>query len=60
MHYPEHRGYVQFASQTGTAFRPSYAELQKRYLWLNYYRQKQHRKKFGRYAATLCELKITS
>ena len=58
MHYPERWGYLQFSRQVNTAFRMPYAELQKRYLWLVYYRQKQHREKFGRYAATLAELKI--
>ncbi|UOQ68597.1 hypothetical protein [Hymenobacter volaticus] len=60
MHYPERWGYLQFSRQVNTVFRLPYAELQKRYLWLVYYRQKQYREKFGRYATTLAELKITS
>ncbi len=58
MHYPERWGYLQFARQANAAFQLPYAELQKRYLWLVYYRQQQHRKKFGRYAATLAELAV--
>ena len=58
MHYPERWGYLQFTRRAGTAFALPYAEQQKRYLWLVYYRQKQHREKFGRYAATLAELNI--
>lgn len=58
MHYPERWGYLQFSWQDGTAFRLPYAEQQRRYLWLVYYRQQQHRKKAGRYAVTLAELGI--
>ncbi|MVN75373.1 hypothetical protein GO988_03450 [Hymenobacter sp. HMF4947] len=56
MHYPERWGYLQFARQAGTPFRLPYAEAQKRYLWLVYYRQQQHRARAGHYAATLAEL----
>lgn len=56
MHYPERWGYLQFTRRAGTAFRLPYAEAQKRYLWLVYYRQQQHRAQAGRYAATLAEL----
>ncbi|AMJ67039.1 carbohydrate-binding family 9-like protein [Hymenobacter sp. PAMC 26628] len=58
MHYPERWGYLQFTRQAGAAFRLPYAEQQKRYLWLVYYRQQQFRAQHGRYAATLAELKI--
>lgn len=58
MHYPERWGYLQFSRRAGAPFRLPYTELQKRYLWLVYYRQKQHREKTGRYAATLAELAI--
>ena len=58
MHYPERWGYLQFTRQANTPFNMPYAELQKRYLWLIYYRQKAYREKFGKYAATLAELEI--
>ena len=59
MHYPERWGYLQFSRQATTPFQLPYAELQKRYLWLIYYHQQQHRQQAGRYAATLAELGIT-
>ena len=58
MHYPERWGYLQFTRQAGTTFQLPYAEQQKRYLWLVYYRQQQHRQRVGRYAATLADLGI--
>ena len=58
MHYPERWGYLLFAHGPGTVFRLPYAERQKPYLWLVYYRQQAHRRKTGRYAATLAELGV--
>jgi hypothetical protein len=56
MHYPERWGYLQFTRKKGTAFKLPYEEHQKQYLWLVYYRQKQQKEQFGKYAATLKEL----
>jgi len=53
MHYPERWGYLQFTRKKGAIFKLSYEEQQKQYLWLVYYRQKQHKAQFGKYAATL-------
>ncbi|OGX91980.1 carbohydrate-binding family 9-like protein, partial [Hymenobacter coccineus] len=58
MHYPERWGYLQFTRQASAAFTLPYAEQQRRYLWLVYYRQQAYRQQHGRYAATLAELKI--
>ena len=58
MHYPERWGYLQFTRQEGTEFKLPYQEHQKKYLWLVYYRQKQHKAQFGKYAATLKALGI--
>lgn len=62
MHYPERWGYLQFSKQTDAnglpVFQLPYAEKQKAYLWLVYYRQKEFQEKNGRYAATLAELAI--
>jgi hypothetical protein len=59
MHYPERWGYLQFTRQANTTWQMPQAELRKQYLWLVYYRQQQFRKKTGKYATTLAELKIT-
>jgi hypothetical protein len=59
MHYPERWGYLQFTRQANTTWQMPQAELRKQYLWLVYYRQQQFRKKTGKYAASLAELKIT-
>jgi hypothetical protein len=56
MHYPERWGYLQFTRKEGTGFKLPYQEHQKQYLWLVYYRQKQYKEQFGKYAATLKEL----
>ncbi len=58
MHYPERFGYLQFSRKSDAVFTMPFSELQKQYLWLIYYRQKQHLQKNGKYAATLAELKI--
>jgi hypothetical protein len=62
MHYPERWGYLKFgtaasADSTYTAELP-YAEKQKQYLWLSYYRQKSYQQQHGRYAGSLQELDI--
>jgi hypothetical protein len=59
MHYPERWGYLQFTRQANTTWQMPQAELRKQYLWLVYYRQQEFRKKTGKYATTLAELKIT-
>jgi len=58
MHYPERWGYLQFSRKENPVFKLPYSELQKQYLWLIYYRQKQHLDKSGKYATDLSELKI--
>jgi hypothetical protein len=60
MHYPERWGYLQFTRKKGTAFKLPYEEHQKQYLWLVYYKQKEHKAQFGKYAATLKELGIVA
>ncbi|MBS7564871.1 carbohydrate-binding family 9-like protein [Mucilaginibacter sp. Bleaf8] len=60
MHYPERWGYLQFTRKQDAVFKLPYAEQQKRWLWLVYYRQKQYQQKHNRYAATLTELGINS
>ncbi len=58
MHYPERWGYLQFSRSSNAVFTLPFSELQKQYLWLVYYRQKQYQQKNGKYAATLAELNI--
>ncbi|MEX8547275.1 MAG: carbohydrate-binding family 9-like protein [Mucilaginibacter sp.] len=58
MHYPERWGYLQFSRKADAVFTLSFSELQKQYLWLVYYRQKQYLQKNGKYAATLAELHL--
>lgn len=60
MHYPERWGYVQFSKQpiNSVTFNLPYAEEQKKYLWLIYYRQKQWFSEHRAYAATLHDLGI--
>jgi hypothetical protein len=58
MHYPERWGYLQFTRKEDSVFELPYTEHQKQYLWLIYYKQKQHFKDFKRYAGTLKELGI--
>lgn len=60
MHYPERWGYMQFSKQpvNSVTFNLPYAEEQKKYLWLIYYRQKQWYKEHKAYAATLHDLGV--
>ncbi|HZX58606.1 MAG TPA: carbohydrate-binding family 9-like protein, partial [Mucilaginibacter sp.] len=60
MHYPERWGYLQFSRQTinSVTFNLPYAELQKQYLWLIYYRQRQWFKVHQAYALSLHDLGI--
>ncbi|MCJ8164094.1 carbohydrate-binding family 9-like protein [Pontibacter sp. E15-1] len=62
MHYPERWGYLYFSRQQDAsapvAFALPYAEKQKRYLWLAYYRQKAYFAKHGQYSTSLKELGI--
>jgi hypothetical protein len=60
MHYPERWGYLQFSKQplNSVTFNLPYAEEQKKYLWLIYYRQKQWYNEHKAYAATLHDLGI--
>ncbi len=57
MHYPERWGYLHF-TKNNSPFSLPYAEKQKNYLWLVYYKQKQYHEKNGRYAPTLQALGI--
>ena len=60
MHYPERWGYIQFSKQpvNSVTFNLPYAEEQKKYLWLIYYKQKQWLSEHKAYATTLHELGI--
>jgi len=60
MHYPERWGYLQFTSNEHAEFKLPDGELQRKYLWLIYYRQKAHQHKTGKYAATLTALGINA
>lgn len=64
MHLPERWGYLYFTRQpvteTAVAFAMPYAEKQKQYLWLIYYRQKEYYGKHGRYSKSLKELGLKS
>lgn len=64
MHYPERWGYLQFSKktpgETPPAFTLPYAEKQKQYLWLVYYKQKDYFQKNGRYALTLPDIGISA
>ena len=62
MHYPERWGYLVFSNQPNgdEKFEMPYAELQKKYLWLVYYRQKEWFKQNHEYAQSLKELGIES
>lgn len=61
MHYPERWGYLLFSKQpvNSVTFDLPYAERQKQYLWLIYYRQKQWYNAHGIYAASLNQLGVT-
>ena len=58
MHFPERWGYLQFTLRdTGKiTFSLPYAELQKRYLWLVYYREKFWERKHYKFMLTLKKL----
>lgn len=58
MHAPERWGYLQFTRKDKAVFTMPYAELQKQYLWLIYYRQKEQLANVKSYAASLNELQI--
>ncbi|MDB5002445.1 MAG: Carbohydrate family 9 binding domain-like [Mucilaginibacter sp.] len=59
MHYPERWGYLLFnKAYTNADFVPSYAEQQKQYLWLAYYKQKKWADEHHNYIATLKDLDI--
>lgn len=62
MHYPERWGYLLFSRQAENPakFELPYAELQKRYLWLLYYRQQKYFEKHQQYALSLKQLGITN
>jgi len=62
MHFPERWGYLKFSTAApGTAepaFEIPYAEQQKNYLWLVYYKQKEYFEKNQKYAPSLAALDI--
>jgi hypothetical protein len=62
MHYPERWGYLLFSNHTAddVVFEMPYAEQQKKYLWLIYYRQKEWYRQNQQYASSLKELGIES
>ncbi|WP_221284843.1 carbohydrate-binding family 9-like protein [Mucilaginibacter sp. SP1R1] len=62
MHFPERWGYLLFSNHTAddVVFEIPYAEQQKKYLWLVYYRQKEWFNRTHEYAQTLKELGIES
>ncbi|MDN5289309.1 MAG: hypothetical protein JWR38_5583 [Mucilaginibacter sp.] len=62
MHYPERFGYLLFSDHKADdeIFEMPYAELQKKYLWLIYYRQKEWFKHSNEYAPSLDALGIKS
>jgi hypothetical protein len=55
MHWPERWGYLKFVKGTSnkTVFPLPYSEMQKRYLWLVYYKQKQYFRTNKEYATSL-------
>ena len=62
MHYPERWGYLHFTrrepdSQPAAPALP-FAEKQKPYLWLVYYKQKEYLRKHGHYATSLAQLGV--
>jgi len=62
MHTPEHWGYLLFSTHEAddVTFTMPYAEEQKKYLWLVYYRQKQWYGQHHEYASSLGKLGIKS
>ncbi len=59
MHYPERWGYLQF-TKTSATFNLPYAEEQKRYLWLIYYKEKQWYKNHDTYTNSLKSFDLDS
>ncbi|WP_158827474.1 carbohydrate-binding family 9-like protein [Mucilaginibacter lacusdianchii] len=60
MHYPERWGYLQFTRKQDVTFSLPYAEQQRQWLWLVYYRQKEYLQKNKRYATSLVQLGINA
>jgi hypothetical protein len=60
MHYPERWGYLLFSDANDVVFEMPYTELQKRYLWLIYYRQKAWFRDHHQYALKLGQLDVKS
>lgn len=62
MHFPERWGYLQFTRKDAgkITFSLPYTELQRRYLWLAYYREKLAVQKNHKFALTLKELGLQS
>jgi hypothetical protein len=62
MHFPERWGYLQFTkgNSVNDTFSLPYAEQQKRWLWLVYYKQKQWFATHKAYASSLKELDLTA
>jgi hypothetical protein len=62
MHYPERWGYLLFSDHQAddVVFEMPYAELQKKYLWLVYYKQKEWQRQNHSYAQSLKELGLES
>ena len=62
MHAPERWGYLQFSTNKAGTNLPDfvlpYSELQRQYLWLVYYKQRQYRGVNGKFAKNLKELGI--
>jgi hypothetical protein len=59
MHLPERWGYLQFTrSNDNVAFTMPYSELQKRYLWLIYYREKEWFRAHQAYTTSLGQFGI--
>ena len=56
MHFPERWGYLFFSTGTQATFQIPASEEVKNYLWLLYYKQKDHYKMTHRYAVNLGEL----
>lgn len=63
MHYPERWAYTVFSDKApgnqAEKFVLPYTELQRKYLWLAYYKQKEYFKKNKKYASSLAELNIS-
>lgn len=62
MHFPERWGYIRFTenknAKKSTLFSLSYAESQKKDLWLVYYKQHEYKDRTGHFAKTLEELGV--